>query len=84
MNTSAISPQSTSPTSRAPVAALAAPLMTQTVVAKFWIALANEPPLPPKVKAKQAAHLAESLARGTPDCRRIIETVVENKVRELL
>jgi pyruvate dehydrogenase (quinone) len=44
----------------------------------------NEPPMPPKVTAKQAAHFVESLARGTPDRRKIIETVVENKVRELL
>jgi pyruvate dehydrogenase (quinone)/pyruvate oxidase len=44
----------------------------------------NEPPMPAKVTAKQAAHFAESLARGTPDRRKIIETVVENKVRELL
>ena len=44
----------------------------------------NEPPLPPKVTAKQAAHFAESLARGTPDRRKIIETVMDDKVRELL
>jgi pyruvate dehydrogenase (quinone) len=44
----------------------------------------NEPPMPPKVTARQAAHFAESLARGTPDRRKLIETVVENKVRELL
>jgi pyruvate dehydrogenase (quinone) len=44
----------------------------------------NEPPMPPKVTAKQAAHFAESLARGTPDRRKILGTVVENKVRELL
>jgi pyruvate dehydrogenase (quinone) len=44
----------------------------------------NEPPLPPKVTAKQAVHFAESLARGTPDRRKIIETVMEDKVRELL
>ena len=44
----------------------------------------NEPPMPPKITAKQAAHFAESLARGTPDRRKIIETVVENRVREML
>jgi pyruvate dehydrogenase (quinone)/pyruvate oxidase len=44
----------------------------------------NEPPMPPKVTAKQAAHFAESLARGTPDRRKILETMVQNKVRELL
>jgi pyruvate dehydrogenase (quinone) len=44
----------------------------------------NEPPMPPRVTAKQAARFAESLARGTPDRRKIFETVVGNKVRELL
>jgi pyruvate dehydrogenase (quinone) len=44
----------------------------------------NEPPMPPKVTARQAAHFAESLAKGTPDRRKIIETVVKDKVRELL
>ena len=44
----------------------------------------NEPPMPPKVTAKQAAHFAESLARGTPDRRKIMQTVVQDKVRELL
>jgi pyruvate dehydrogenase (quinone) len=44
----------------------------------------NEPPMPPKVTAKQAAHFAESLAKGTPERRKIIETVVEDRVRELL
>jgi pyruvate dehydrogenase (quinone)/pyruvate oxidase len=44
----------------------------------------NEPPMPPKVTAKQAAHFAESLARGTPDRRKIIETVIEDRVREML
>src|SRR5581483_1377754 len=40
----------------------------------------NEPPMPPKVTAKQAAHLAEALAKGTPDRRRIIEDILEDKV----
>jgi len=44
----------------------------------------NEPPMPPKVTAKQAAHFAESLARGTPGRRKVIEDIVETKVRELL
>jgi pyruvate dehydrogenase (quinone)/pyruvate oxidase len=44
----------------------------------------NEPTLPPHVTAKQAAHFAESLARGTPGRRKIVQTVLENKVRELL
>lgn len=44
----------------------------------------NEPPMPPKVTAKQAAHFVESLAKGTPDRSKIIETLVQDKVRELI
>ncbi len=44
----------------------------------------NEPPMPAKVTAKQARHFAESLARGTPDRRKIVQTIFGNKVRELL
>ena len=44
----------------------------------------NEPPMPPKVTAKQAAHLAESLAKGTPERGKIIENVLEGKIRELV
>ena len=44
----------------------------------------NEPPMPPKVTARQAAHFVESVARGTPDRRKILETVMAYKVREML
>jgi pyruvate dehydrogenase (quinone) len=44
----------------------------------------NEPPMPPNVTARQTAHFLESLAKGTPDRRKIVETIMENKVRELL
>ncbi len=44
----------------------------------------NEPPMPAKIKAKQALHLAESLARGTPHRGKIIATLAEDKVRELV
>jgi pyruvate dehydrogenase (quinone)/pyruvate oxidase len=44
----------------------------------------NEPPMPAKVKAKQALHFAESLARGTPNRKKIVATVLEDKVRELV
>jgi len=44
----------------------------------------NEPPMPPKTTAKQALHFAESLARGTPGRGRIIETVLEDTVREMV
>jgi pyruvate dehydrogenase (quinone)/pyruvate oxidase len=44
----------------------------------------NEPPMPGKIKAKQALHLAEALARGTPHRGKIIATVTEDKVREMV
>jgi pyruvate dehydrogenase (quinone) len=44
----------------------------------------NEPPLPPKTKAKQALHMAQALARGTPDRIKIATTLAEDKVRELV
>jgi len=45
---------------------------------------ANEPPMPGKAKPKQALHLAEALARGTPDASKIMATIVEDRVRELV
>jgi len=45
---------------------------------------ANEPPMPPKVSLKEAAHLAESLARGTPAAGEIAKTIASNTVRELV
>jgi pyruvate dehydrogenase (quinone)/pyruvate oxidase len=44
----------------------------------------NEPPMPARIKAKQALHFAKSLARGTPNRKRIVATVLEDKVRELV
>ena len=44
----------------------------------------NEPPMPPKVKAEQALHLAEALARGTPQRGKIALTVLSDTVRELV
>jgi len=44
----------------------------------------NEPPMPPKVTAKQTAHFVESLAKDTPDRRKIVETIVADKVREMV
>ncbi len=40
--------------------------------------------MPPLVTARQTAHFIESLAKGTPDRRKILENIMENKVRELL
>ena len=44
----------------------------------------NEPPMPPKVMAHQVLHLAESLARGTPNRGKIALTVLSDTVRELV
>jgi pyruvate dehydrogenase (quinone) len=44
----------------------------------------NEPPMPPKATLKQMAHLAESLARGTPNRSEIALTIAKNTVRELI
>lgn len=44
----------------------------------------NEPPMPPKVEARQALHLAEALVKGTPNGRKIALTVLGDKVRELV
>jgi len=43
-----------------------------------------EPPMPPKIKAKQAIHFAKALARGEPMRMKIATTVLEDKVRELV
>jgi pyruvate dehydrogenase (quinone) len=43
-----------------------------------------EPPMPGNVTVKQALHFAEALARGQKDRWKIIETVLENKVREVV
>jgi pyruvate dehydrogenase (quinone)/pyruvate oxidase len=44
----------------------------------------NEPPMPAKIKPQQALHMAEALARGTPDRGEIIKTLVKDKIRELI
>lgn len=43
-----------------------------------------EPPMPSKIKPKQALHLAEALAKGEPDRAKIIATVLEDKIREMV
>ena len=44
----------------------------------------HEPPMPPRVDAKQAAKFAQSLASGTPDATKIALTVASNTVREII
>ena len=54
------------------------PVVVEAVVDPFT------PPMPPKVTARQAVHLAESLARGEPHRGRIASTILADKVRELI
>jgi pyruvate dehydrogenase (quinone) len=42
------------------------------------------PPMPAKITAKQAAHFAEALARGTPDAAAIFRTALGDKLREMI
>ena len=44
----------------------------------------NEPPMPPKVEAGQALHLAQALAKGTPNRGKIALTIASDVVRELV
>jgi len=43
-----------------------------------------EPPMPAKVKAEQALHFAESLARGEPNSKKIVLTTLSDKVRKMI
>ena len=54
------------------------PVIVEAVVDPF------EPPLPPKVTAKQAMKFAESLVRGEPNRGKIALTVLKDRVRELI
>jgi pyruvate dehydrogenase (quinone) len=44
----------------------------------------NEPPLPGNVSSEQAFKFAESLARGQKDSWKIIKSVLEDKIREVI
>jgi pyruvate dehydrogenase (quinone)/pyruvate oxidase len=54
------------------------PALVEAVVDPF------EPPMPPKIKPKQALHFAEALAKGEPNRGKIALTVLSDKVRELV
>lgn len=43
-----------------------------------------EPPLPPRISAKQARKFAEAMVRGQPNRGRILETIGRGRVRELI
>jgi pyruvate dehydrogenase (quinone) len=54
------------------------PCLIEAVVDPF------EPPMPPKVELKQAVHMAEALARGTPHAMKTALTLASDTVRELV
>jgi pyruvate dehydrogenase (quinone) len=54
------------------------PVVIEAVVDPF------EPPTPPKITARQAVKLAESLARGEPNRGKIALTVLADKVKEMV
>ena len=54
------------------------PAVLQAVVDPF------EPPMPAKIRAEQALHFAESLARGEPNRKKIALTALSDKVREII
>jgi len=53
------------------------PALCEAVVDPF------EPPMPARIKAKQALHMAEALARGEPNRGRIALTLFRDKVHDL-
>ena len=44
----------------------------------------HEPPMPPKIKPQQALHMAEALAKGEPERKGIIATLLEDRIREMV
>lgn len=44
----------------------------------------QEPPLPGNIKFQQALHFAESLAKGEKDTAKIVKTIAEDKIREIV
>src|SRR5688500_1883829 len=54
------------------------PVVVEAIVDPF------EPPMPPKITAKQAVHLAESLAKGEPNRKEIALTLIADKVKEMV
>jgi pyruvate dehydrogenase (quinone)/pyruvate oxidase len=54
------------------------PAIVEAIVDPF------EPPVPPRATAKQALHLAESIARGEPEGGKIIATILQGKIKEMV
>jgi len=54
------------------------PVIVEAVVDPF------EPPMPPKITTRQARKFAEALLRGEPNRTKILATVAEDRIRELV
>jgi pyruvate dehydrogenase (quinone) len=54
------------------------PVLVEAVVDPY------EPPMPPKVSVRQAEKFAESLLRGEPNREKIVATIAEDRIRELI
>jgi pyruvate dehydrogenase (quinone) len=61
-------------------AALAAPgpVVIEAIVDPF------EPPMPARIKADQALHFAEALAKGEPARKKILSAIFEDKIKEMV
>jgi pyruvate dehydrogenase (quinone)/pyruvate oxidase len=58
--------------------AKAGPVLVEAVIDPF------EPPMPPKTTLKQASRLAEALMKGEPNRDSILNTLIRDKVREMI
>lgn len=58
--------------------ATAGPVVVEAVVDPF------EPPMPPEATLEQAYEFGKALLRGTPDRGKIIETIFEDKIKEMI
>ena len=58
--------------------ATAGPVVVEAVVDPF------EPPMPPKATLKQGYELAKALARGQPAAGKIMATILEDRVKEMI
>ena len=54
------------------------PVVVEAIVDPF------EPPMPARIKPEQALHFAESLAKGEPNRKEIVATLLADKVREMI
>ncbi len=57
---------------------MAGPSLVQAVVDP------NEPPMPGRATTEQALHFAKSLVRGQKDAAKIIKTIAEDQMREVI